>query len=155
MTSHGKSTNFAYPGRPLPVCHIYSLTQMLEKLEIKYECYYFLSTMVISDCLIDGYENGDLLLEFLTGTCNFNKTAPPDLKAEILRGLQEPKFNVKKYLKVLFINGLRFIVVEAQMSIMRVYSKIIFWTLLIIYFYIRIINILYNINRALSLICKI
>lgn len=89
------------------------LTQMLDKLGIKYECYDLLSTMDISDCFIDGNENGDLLWDFLTETCNFNATAPPDLKAEIMKDLQEPEFSVKKDRKVLFNNSLSFIVVEA------------------------------------------
>ncbi|XP_054418759.1 histamine N-methyltransferase [Pteronotus mesoamericanus] len=89
------------------------LTQMLDKLGIKYECYDLLSTMDISDCFIDDNENGDLLWDFLTETCNFNTTAPSDLKAEIMKDLQEPEFSVKKDGKVLFNNNLSFIVVEA------------------------------------------
>ncbi|XP_059962797.1 histamine N-methyltransferase [Mesoplodon densirostris] len=89
------------------------LMQMLDKLGIKYECYDYLSTMDISDCFIDGNENGDLLWDFLTETFNFSTTAPPDLKAEIMKDLQEPEFSVKKEGKVLFNNSLSFIVVEA------------------------------------------
>ncbi|ERE71398.1 histamine N-methyltransferase isoform X3 [Cricetulus griseus] len=89
------------------------LTQILDDLGIKYECYDLLSTMDITDCFIDGNENGDLLWDFLTETCNFNKTAPPDLRAEIMKDLQEPEFSVKKEGKVLFNNNLSFIVVEA------------------------------------------
>ena len=89
------------------------LTQMLDKLGIKYEYYDLLSTMDISDCFIDGNENGDLLWDFLTETCNFNTTAPPDLKAEIMIDLQKPEFSIKKEGKVLFNNSLSFIVVEA------------------------------------------
>ncbi|KAJ8778191.1 hypothetical protein J1605_013852 [Eschrichtius robustus] len=89
------------------------LMQMLDKMGIKYECYDLLSTMDISDCFIDGNENGDLLWDFLTETCNFSTTAPPDLKAEITKDLQEPEFSVKKEGKVLFNNSLSFIVVEA------------------------------------------
>ncbi|XP_012595571.1 histamine N-methyltransferase [Microcebus murinus] len=89
------------------------LTQMLDNLGLKYECYDLLSTMDISDCFIAGNENGELLWDFLTETCNFNTTAPPDLKAEILKDLQEPEFSVKKEGKVLFNNTLSFIVVEA------------------------------------------
>lgn len=86
---------------------------MLDKLGIKYECYDLQSTMDISDCFIDDNENGELLWDFLTETCNFNKTAPPDFKAEIVKDLQEPEFSVKKDGKILFNNSLSFIVVEA------------------------------------------
>ncbi|XP_072817011.1 histamine N-methyltransferase [Vicugna pacos] len=89
------------------------VTQMLDKLGIKYECYDLLSTMDVSDCFIDGSENGDLLWDFLTETRHFNKTAPPDLKAEITKDLQEPEFSIKKEGKVLFNNNLSFIVAEA------------------------------------------
>ncbi|XP_048201503.1 histamine N-methyltransferase [Perognathus longimembris pacificus] len=89
------------------------LTHMLDSLGIKYECHDLPSTMDITDCFIDGNENGDLLWDFLTETCNFNMTAPPSLKAEIMKDLQEPEFSVKKDGKVLFNNNLSFIVVEA------------------------------------------
>ncbi|XP_036989106.2 histamine N-methyltransferase isoform X2 [Artibeus jamaicensis] len=89
------------------------LTQMMDELGIKYECHDLPSTMDISDCFIDGNENGVLLWDFLTETYNFSTTAPPDLKAEITKALQEPEFSVKKDGKVLFNNNLSFIVVEA------------------------------------------
>lgn len=90
------------------------LAQILDDLGIKYECYDLLSTMDITDCFIDGNENGDLLWDFLTETCNFSKTAPQGLKEEIMKDLQEPEFSVKKEGKVLFNNNLSFIVVEAN-----------------------------------------
>ncbi|KAM6177819.1 histamine N-methyltransferase [Rhynchocyon petersi] len=89
------------------------ITRMLDDLGIKYHCYDLLSTMDISDCFIDGNENGDLLLDFLTETCNFSTTAPPALKAEIMKDIQEPEFSVKKEGKTFFNNNLSFIVVEA------------------------------------------
>lgn len=89
------------------------LTEMLDGLGIKYECYDLLSTMDISDCFLDGNENGDLLLDFLTETCNFTTTAPPDLKAELMKDLQEPEFSIRKEGKILFNNNLSFIVIEA------------------------------------------
>ncbi|GAB1286027.1 Histamine N-methyltransferase [Apodemus speciosus] len=72
------------------------LAQILDDLSIKYECYDLLSTMDITDCFIDGNENGELLWDFLTETCNFSKTAPLNLKMEIMKDLQEPEFSVKK-----------------------------------------------------------
>ncbi|KFO22724.1 histamine N-methyltransferase [Fukomys damarensis] len=89
------------------------LVQMLDSLGIKYECYDLLSTMDITDCFIDGNENGELLWDFLTETCNFTTTAPPDLKAEIMKDLQEPEFSVRIEGKVLFNNNLSFMVIEA------------------------------------------
>uniref|UniRef100_A0A2K5UBL6 Histamine N-methyltransferase n=3 Tax=Macaca TaxID=9539 RepID=A0A2K5UBL6_MACFA len=89
------------------------LTQMLDNLGLKYECYDFLSTLDISDCFTDGNETADLLWDFLTETCNFNATAPPDLKAELVKDLQEPEFSTKKEGKVLFNNNLSFIVIGA------------------------------------------
>ncbi|XP_004626443.1 histamine N-methyltransferase [Octodon degus] len=89
------------------------LTQMLDSLGIKYECYDLLSTMDITDCFTEGNENGNLLWDFLTETCNFTTTAPPDLRAEIMKDLQKPEFSVKKDGKVLFNNNLSFMVIEA------------------------------------------
>ncbi|XP_075386137.1 histamine N-methyltransferase [Tenrec ecaudatus] len=88
------------------------LTQILDDLKIRYTCSDLLSTMDISDCFIEGNENGDLLLDFLTETCNFNTTAPMALKAEIMQDLQEPEFSVKRDGKIFFNNNLSFIVVE-------------------------------------------
>ncbi|XP_027691414.1 histamine N-methyltransferase [Vombatus ursinus] len=89
------------------------ITRTLETLEIKYECFDLLSTMDISDCFIEGNENGELLLDFLTETCHFSKTAPPDLKAEIIEDLQRPGFSIKERGKILFHNHLSFILAEA------------------------------------------
>lgn len=86
---------------------------MLDKLGLQYECHDLLSTMDISDCFIDGSENGDYLWDFLTETCNFTTTAPPDLKTEIMKDLQEPEFSVKKDGKVFFNNSLSFIVIDS------------------------------------------
>lgn len=88
------------------------LTQMLEKSELSMNVTTFYPQWTYLT-FIDGNENGDLLWDFLTETCNFSKTAPSDLKEEIMKDLQEPKFSVKKEGKVLFSNSLSFIVVEA------------------------------------------
>lgn len=88
------------------------LTQILDNLGIKYECYDLLSTMDITDCFIEGNENGELLWDFLTETCNFTATAPPGLKAEIMKDLQEPELSIRKEGKVLFNSSMSFIVIE-------------------------------------------
>lgn len=91
----------------------FDIIQMLDSLGIKYQCYDLLSTMDITDCFIDGNENGELLWDFLTETCNFLTTAPPDLRAEIMKDLQGPEFIVRKEGKILFDNSLSFITIEA------------------------------------------
>lgn len=48
---------------------------------------------------------------FLTETCNFNTTAPPDLKAEIMKDLQKPEFSIRKEGRFFSIIVLSFIVV--------------------------------------------
>uniref|UniRef100_A0A8C9LIW3 Histamine N-methyltransferase n=1 Tax=Piliocolobus tephrosceles TaxID=591936 RepID=A0A8C9LIW3_9PRIM len=90
-----------------------AIVHMLDNLGLNYECYDLLSTLDISDCFTDGNETADLLWDFLTETCNFNATAPPDLKAELVKDLQEPEFSTKKEGKVLFNNNLSFIVIGA------------------------------------------
>uniref|UniRef100_A0A2K5KBD9 Histamine N-methyltransferase n=1 Tax=Colobus angolensis palliatus TaxID=336983 RepID=A0A2K5KBD9_COLAP len=91
---------------------------MLDNLGLNYECYDLLSTLDISDCFTDGNETADLLWDFLTETCNFffffyYTLTPPDLKAELVKDLQEPEFSTKKEGKVLFNNNLSFIVIGA------------------------------------------
>lgn len=80
----------------------------------KYQSYELPSDMGITECFIDGDRNGDLLLDFLTETCDFNKNAPPALREEIIQDLKSPGCSSVKDGKIIFNNNLSAIVVESD-----------------------------------------
>ncbi|XP_066431261.1 histamine N-methyltransferase isoform X2 [Eleutherodactylus coqui] len=77
-----------------------------------FQSYELPSDMDITECFIDGDRNGDLLLDFLTETCDFNKNASPELREEIMRDLQSPGCSAAKDGKRIFNNNLSALVVE-------------------------------------------
>ncbi|XP_078511982.1 histamine N-methyltransferase A-like [Lissotriton helveticus] len=84
----------------------------LDTQGVKYEHFDLPSDRDISECFIQGNRNGELLMDFLTETDQFCKTAPPELVAEILNDLKSPGCSHKKDGKVLFNNNLAAIVIE-------------------------------------------
>ncbi|XP_009981970.1 PREDICTED: histamine N-methyltransferase isoform X1 [Tauraco erythrolophus] len=89
-----------------------NIKRMLESAGLKYQLYELPSHMDITSCFIEGNKDGELLLDFLTETCEFSKTAPPDLKRQIMEELRKPECSEKRDGKVLFNNNLSVIVIE-------------------------------------------
>uniref|UniRef100_A0A8C5MEM3 Histamine N-methyltransferase n=1 Tax=Leptobrachium leishanense TaxID=445787 RepID=A0A8C5MEM3_9ANUR len=85
---------------------------MLNSMGAKYESYDLQSDMDITECFVEGDPNGELLLDFLTETCEFNKHAPSDLRDQVLRDLKSPECSASKDGKIVFNNNLNVIVVE-------------------------------------------
>ncbi|XP_038607769.1 histamine N-methyltransferase-like isoform X2 [Tachyglossus aculeatus] len=69
------------------------------------------SDLDISDCFTEGSGDGELLLDFLTETCNFSKAASPVLKAGVLETLRDPACSICSDGKVLFNNNLEALMV--------------------------------------------
>ncbi|XP_069081180.1 histamine N-methyltransferase [Pleurodeles waltl] len=90
----------------------WDIKKLLDAQGVKYEHYDLPSDMDISECFIQGNRNGELLMDFLTETDQFCKTAPPELVAQILNDLKLPGCSHKKDGKVLFNNNLAAIVIE-------------------------------------------
>ncbi|KAM3917630.1 histamine N-methyltransferase isoform 2-T3 [Leptodactylus fuscus] len=90
------------------------VADMLSADGAKHQCYDLPSDMDITECFIDGDKNGDLLLDFLTETCEFNKNAPCELREEIFQDLKSPGCSSVKNEKVIFNNNLSAIVVESD-----------------------------------------
>ncbi|KAG8548212.1 hypothetical protein GDO81_026155 [Engystomops pustulosus] len=90
------------------------IADILSSEGAKYQCYELPSDMDITECFIDGDHNGDLLLDFLTETCDFNKNAPPELREEIMQDLRSPGCSSMKNGKVIFNNNLSAIVVDGD-----------------------------------------
>nr|XP_033802397.1 histamine N-methyltransferase isoform X2 [Geotrypetes seraphini]XP_033802398.1 histamine N-methyltransferase isoform X2 [Geotrypetes seraphini] len=88
------------------------IKNMLDEAEYKYTYYELPSEMDITECFVEGSKTGTLLLDFLTETYNFEKTAPPDLKAEIMDTLKQPECSIIRDGKIIFNNTLTALLVE-------------------------------------------
>ncbi|XP_007435021.1 histamine N-methyltransferase isoform X2 [Python bivittatus] len=86
--------------------------EMLDGSGLKYQSYELPSDMDITDCFTEGSKTGELLLDFLTETCNFSKTAPLDLKNEIVEDLKKPEYSERRGDKYFFNNTLSAIMIE-------------------------------------------
>ncbi|KAK7926006.1 hypothetical protein WMY93_008316 [Mugilogobius chulae] len=62
--------------------------------------YNLLSEFDITACFTEGDEAGELLMDFLTETVNFSKTAPSDLKHRVLKLLRDNPCSVERDGKV-------------------------------------------------------
>ncbi|KAM9629650.1 histamine N-methyltransferase isoform 1-T3 [Morphnus guianensis] len=88
------------------------IKRILDSAGLKYQLYELPSHMDITSCFIEGNKDGELLLDFLTETCEFSKNAPPELKHQVMEDLRKPECSEKRDGKVLFNNNLSVIVIE-------------------------------------------
>ncbi|NXV96652.1 HNMT methyltransferase, partial [Calonectris borealis] len=88
------------------------IKRILDSARLKYQLHELPSHMDITSCFIEGNKDGELLLDFLTETCEFSKTAPPELKRQVMEELRKPECSEKRDGKVLFNNNLSVIVIE-------------------------------------------
>ncbi|XP_040297459.1 histamine N-methyltransferase-like [Bufo bufo] len=88
-----------------------NIADMLRSEGTKYQSYELPSYINITECFIDGNRNGDLMLDFLTLSYDFNKNAPPELREEIIQYLKCPKYSSVKEGKIILNNSLSTIVV--------------------------------------------
>ncbi|NXQ32209.1 HNMTA methyltransferase, partial [Alaudala cheleensis] len=88
------------------------LPKMLDSAGLKYQLYELPSRLDITSCFIEGDRNGELLLDFLTETLDFVKTAPPELKHQIMEELRKPGCSEIRDGKVFFNSSLGVIVIE-------------------------------------------
>ncbi|XP_063174471.1 histamine N-methyltransferase isoform X1 [Candoia aspera] len=86
--------------------------EMLDGSGLKYQSHELPSDMDITDCFTEGNTTGELLLDFLTETCDFSKTAPLDLKNEIVEDLKKPEYSERRGDKYFFNNTLTAIMIE-------------------------------------------
>ncbi|NXL27869.1 HNMT methyltransferase, partial [Glaucidium brasilianum] len=88
------------------------IRRMLDSAGLKHQFYELPSHMDITSCFTEGNKDGELLLDFLTETHEFSKTAPPELKRQVMEELKKPECSEKRDGKVLFNNNLGVIVIE-------------------------------------------
>ena len=88
---------------------------LLDSKGVRYQSYELPSQMDITECFIEGDENGELLLDFLTEVLDFSKSASPELKAGVMDLLRHPDCSVTSSDgKVIFNNNLEVIVIDQQ-----------------------------------------
>lgn len=85
---------------------------MLDAAGLKHQLYELPSHLDITSCFIEGDKDGELLLDFLTETLDFAKTAPPELKHQLMEELRKPGCSEIRDGKVFFNNNLSVIVIE-------------------------------------------
>ncbi|XP_067844261.1 histamine N-methyltransferase-like [Heptranchias perlo] len=86
--------------------------KLLDEMRMKYQIHELSSDLDITECFIEGNENGELLLDFLTEVMHFSKTAPAALKTEVLQYLRQPQCSREEDGKVIFNNTLQVIVID-------------------------------------------
>ncbi|XP_043930901.1 histamine N-methyltransferase-like isoform X2 [Protopterus annectens] len=86
--------------------------EAVDRMGLKCQHYDLPSIMDITECFIDGNEEGELLVDFLTETLHFSKTAPPSFKSELMEYLKQPECSTRRDDKIVFNNTLGAIVVE-------------------------------------------
>ncbi|XP_025053368.1 histamine N-methyltransferase-like isoform X3 [Alligator sinensis] len=97
-----------------PSCYVSSadIKKVLDTEGLKYQLFELPSSMDITNCFIEGNKDGELLLDFLTETYEFSKTAPLHLKNAIMEDLKKPECSGERDGKVFFNNNLSAIVIE-------------------------------------------
>ncbi|NXS98807.1 HNMT methyltransferase, partial [Jacana jacana] len=88
------------------------MKKILDSAGLKYQFHELPSHMDITRCFIEGDKDGELLLDFLTETCEFSKNAPPELRRQVMEELRKPQCSEERDGKVVFNNNLSAIVVE-------------------------------------------
>ncbi|NWQ61868.1 HNMT methyltransferase, partial [Neopipo cinnamomea] len=88
------------------------LPKILDSAGLKYQLYELPSHMDITSCFIEGDRDGELLLDFMTETLEFSKTAPPELKRQLMEELRKPGCSENRDGKVLFNSNLGVIVID-------------------------------------------
>ncbi|KAG7266183.1 hypothetical protein CRUP_011414 [Coryphaenoides rupestris] len=78
----------------------------LDARGVGYRSYVLPSQMDISECFVEGSEEGGLLLDFLTEVLDFSRTAPAELRAGVLELLRHPDCSVETQGRVVFNNNL-------------------------------------------------
>ncbi|XP_068606039.1 histamine N-methyltransferase-like isoform X2 [Brachionichthys hirsutus] len=74
--------------------------RFLDSEGVSYRSYDLPVQVDITKCFIEGDEDGELVMDFLTQVWHFSKTASPELKAEIMERLRRPELSVESNGKV-------------------------------------------------------
>ncbi|XP_068187753.1 histamine N-methyltransferase-like [Antennarius striatus] len=89
-----------------------NIKNLLDSKGVSYQSYILPSDLDITDIFTEGDENGEMLLDFLTNSYHFGKTASPDLKAGVMEFLRRPDCSVESDGKVNFKNNFELLVLD-------------------------------------------
>ncbi|XP_068187748.1 histamine N-methyltransferase-like [Antennarius striatus] len=84
----------------------------LDSKGVSYRSYELPNEVDITKCFIEGDEEGEMMMDFLTQVLDFSKTASPELKAGVMEFLRCPEFSVESNGKVLINVNYELIVLE-------------------------------------------
>ncbi|XP_036966722.1 histamine N-methyltransferase [Acanthopagrus latus] len=90
------------------------IKSFLDSEGVSYQSYNLPSQLDITECFTEGDEKGELLLDFLTEVLDFSKTAPPELRAGVMKTLRQPGCSVESNGRVIFNNNLEVIVLDPR-----------------------------------------
>ncbi|KAM5180768.1 histamine N-methyltransferase A-like [Mantella aurantiaca] len=88
------------------------VADMLSSMGAKYQSFDLQSELDISECFVEGDRNGELLLDFVTQTCEFKRNAPAKLREEMMETLKSPGCSFLRDGKIFYKNHVCVIVVE-------------------------------------------
>ncbi|NWU88423.1 HNMT methyltransferase, partial [Upupa epops] len=88
------------------------IKKILDPAGLKYQIHEIPSQLNITSCFVEGNEDGEMLLDFITEVCEFSKTAPPELKRQVMEVLRTPACSVQRDGKIFFNNTISAIVIE-------------------------------------------
>ncbi|XP_053554233.1 histamine N-methyltransferase-like [Bombina bombina] len=98
---------------PINICSG-DITQILDSQGIQYESYNIQSYLDVTECFIEGNRNGQLLLDMLTETCNFNGTATDNQKMFVMEQLRSPDYSFEENGKILLSTDLTALIINAE-----------------------------------------
>ncbi|XP_068600692.1 histamine N-methyltransferase-like [Brachionichthys hirsutus] len=88
------------------------IKRFLDSKGVRYQSHNLPIQLDITKCFIEGDEDGELMLDFVTDVVHFSKTTSPELKAKILEFLRRPEVSVESNGKVLMNGDSELIILE-------------------------------------------
>ncbi|XP_068600677.1 histamine N-methyltransferase-like [Brachionichthys hirsutus] len=88
-----------------------NIKQYLDSKGLRYQTYLLPSQIDVTACFIEGDEEGEMMLDFLTEVLHFSQSSSPELKAGIMEFIRHPDCSVESNGKVMFNNDNEIIVV--------------------------------------------
>ncbi|XP_068600566.1 histamine N-methyltransferase-like [Brachionichthys hirsutus] len=88
------------------------IKRFLDSKGVRYQSHNLPHQVDITKCFIEGDEDGEMMIDFLTQVLHFSKTASPELKAKIMEFLRRQEFSVESNGKVLMNAKYEVIVLE-------------------------------------------
>ncbi|XP_068188021.1 histamine N-methyltransferase-like [Antennarius striatus] len=85
---------------------------LLDSKGLSYQGFALPCQIDITECFTEGDENGELLLDFLTHVLHFSKSAPPELKTEVMELLRHPDCSMESDGKIMLKHDCELVVID-------------------------------------------